>query len=288
MKVAYHAASLIDAQLVVDLLASSGIQAHVQGGFLSGAIGELPAGEMVRVWVATEQLDDARHELAERWHGEVQALPGEDVFERTWELAWRELGAPGPGDALRDRLLAAWSEPQRRYHTLQHLEECLWLFEEHASLADGPGEVAMALWFHDAVYELRSDANEARSAHWAADVLAECGVDAVRCRRVHALVMDTRHDAMPATRDGALVVDIDLAILGASPERFDEYEVQVRQEYAWVPGPLFRRKRAEILSGFLQRPSIYQTPAFHDRLEARARANLERSLAKAKRWYAFW
>jgi predicted metal-dependent HD superfamily phosphohydrolase len=82
-----------------------------------------------------------------------------------------------------------------------------------------------------------------------------------------------------------LLVDIDLSILGATPERFDEYEVQVRQEYAWVPGPLFRRKRGEILQAFLVRPSIYSMPWFRQRLEAQARSNLQRSVARLRRWW---
>lgn len=288
MKVAYHAANVIDAQLVVDLLAAAGIPAHVQGSYLSGGIGELPAGELVRVWVATDQLAEARQLLAEQWHGVAAgAAPDDGVFERTWAAAWAAIGARGTGDQMRDRLLAAWSEPQRRYHTLQHLEECLWLFEAHAGLADQPGEVALALWFHDAVYEVRAADNEARSAHWAATALAEAGVPAECCARVHELVMATRHDVAPASPDQALLVDIDLSILGAAPERFDEYEVQVRQEYAWVPGPLFRRKRREILAGFLARPAIYSTRALHEALEAQARSNLQRALARLKPWYRF-
>jgi predicted metal-dependent HD superfamily phosphohydrolase len=71
---------------------------------------------------------------------------------------------------------------------------------------------------------------------------------------VHALVMATGHDAVPQGRDQEVLVDIDLSILGATPARFDEYEQQVRAEYAWVPEFLFRRKRRAILGQFLARP----------------------------------
>jgi predicted metal-dependent HD superfamily phosphohydrolase len=98
--------------------------------------------------------------------------------------------------------------------------------------------------------------------------------------RVRQLVLATKHDARPASADAALLVDVDLAILGAVPERFDEYERQIREEYAWVPGPLFRRKRREILEGFLVRPHVYNTSHFRDRYEAAARANLSRSIAQ--------
>jgi predicted metal-dependent HD superfamily phosphohydrolase len=84
---------------------------------------------------------------------------------------------------------------------------------------------------------------------------------------------------LPATPDQCWLVDIDLSILGAVPARFDEYERQVRDEYAFVPEELFRRKRAEVLAGFVARARIYSTPFFRDRLEAPARANLGRSIA---------
>jgi predicted metal-dependent HD superfamily phosphohydrolase len=74
------------------------------------------------------------------------------------------------------------------------------------------------------------------------------------------------------------LIDVDLAILGAPAERFDEYEQQVRAEYSWVPGVLFKRKRREILEGFLRRPTVYSTEHFRGRYEVAARANLSRSI----------
>ena len=141
-----------------------------------------------------------------------------------------------------------------------------------------PGEVEIALWFHDAIYELKAQDNEARSAAWAGQVLIEAGVGPEVCVRVHQLIMATCHAALPTTPDQDLLVDIDLSILGADPERFDEYEVQVRQEYSWVPGLLFRRKRREILAGFLDRPHIYTTARFRERFEASARENVQHSM----------
>ncbi|MGI8818216.1 MAG: N-methyl-D-aspartate receptor NMDAR2C subunit, partial [Gemmatimonadales bacterium] len=61
-------------------------------------------------------------------------------------------------------------------------------------------------------------------------------------------------------------------------EAFAEFEQRIRQEYAWVPEPVYRSARIEILEGFLARRSIYQTEFFRDRYEAQARANLARIL----------
>lgn len=77
-----------------------------------------------------------------------------------------------------------------------------------------------------------------------------------------------------------VLVDIDLSILGASEERFAEYEQQIRSEYSFVPGWLFRRKRRSILKSFLGRNHIYSTPHFHSLLEIKARQNLHRATGK--------
>ena len=202
-----------------------------------------------------------------------------DSFLFSWQRAWTGIGAAGEGNALFAQLMAAYAEAQRHYHTQQHLGECLSAFDGVRALAERPDEVELALWFHDAIYDIRGHHNEQRSADWARDALRAAGVAAEAAQRVHGLVMATRHTAVPTGRDEQLLVDIDLSILGAQRARFDEYEQQIRKEYAYVPGFLFRRKRREILKGFLDRPAIYSTPHFHDRLEARARDNLRRATA---------
>ena len=98
-------------------------------------------------------------------------------------------------------------------------------------------------------------------------------------QRIDELIMATCHSALPVTPDAQLLVDIDLSILGALPQRFAEYEAQIRQEYAFVPEDIFREKRGEILRAFLDRPVIYSTPHFQAALEARARDNLRLAIA---------
>lgn len=201
------------------------------------------------------------------------------LFEVSWIRAWRGLQATGEGHALRDAVLARHAEPHRHYHTLQHLAECLALFDTLRDAPDRPAEVEMALWFHDAVYDLGATDNEARSAAWARAALGAAGVADGVLSRIDELVLATRHAAEPRTRDAQVLVDIDLAILGAGDERFAEYERQIRAEYAHVPALLFGQRRRVLLLSFLERASIYSTPALHRRLEARARANLARAIA---------
>jgi len=197
-----------------------------------------------------------------------------------WNAMWRELGAREAPAKTYDQLLAAYAEPQRHYHTRQHLDECFTQLAAASALAEHPAEVALALWFHDAIYDPKRHDNEAKSADWARSVALGAGVGDAIAGPVHKLIMATRHEAVPQGRDEQVLVDVDLSILGAPPARFDEYEEQVSQEYAWVPQPVYREKRKLILESFLARPSLYSTAPFRERLEARARANLARSIAR--------
>jgi len=202
------------------------------------------------------------------------------MIERVkWETAWDLLGLTPPRGLLAE-LTARYAEPHRAYHTMQHIGECFTVLEPAESLARRPGEVMLALWFHDAIYDTRAHDNEAQSAEWARASLLAAGADAGTAERVHGLVLATTHRAAPEDPDAQLVVDVDLSILGAPDARFAEYERQIRQEYAWVPPDAFRERRARVLGSFLERPAIYGTAHFATRLETRARQNLRRSLAQ--------
>jgi predicted metal-dependent HD superfamily phosphohydrolase len=195
-----------------------------------------------------------------------------------WLATWAALNLTPP-TGLCEQLLRAWDEPQRHYHTLQHLGECLTLFDTLRMHAEQPADIELALWFHDAIYDVQGHDNEARSAQWAAEALATGGVDAPRCQRVHDLITATCHTALPASPDQALLVDIDLAILGAPAARFAEYTRQIRAEYAWVPAEVYAVKRRAVLQGFLDRKAIYTTPAVAQRLEQHARDNLVKAIS---------
>ncbi len=202
------------------------------------------------------------------------------MLDISWARGWAMIEAEGSGEALMRELVAAYQEPHRKYHQVQHLIECLTIFDAYRGCAQEPGEVEMALWFHDAVYHLKAFDNEAMSARWAAQALGQAGVCFERIDRITHHILATKHAALPKEGDQALLVDIDLAILGATPERFEEYERQVRQEYAFVPSFVFRRQRKKLLKAFLARPQLYATPALRARFDAQARTNIAMALTR--------
>lgn len=196
-----------------------------------------------------------------------------------WQSMWAALGARQSSDALRLRLLECYGEPQRSYHTVQHLEECFAALQALRPLAAHPAEIELALWFHDAVYDTQRKDNEARSAAWLGEAASAAGVAPVAVQRMLAMVLATRHQAPPAGLDEQILIDVDLSILGAEPARFAQYEQQVQQEYAWIPEVQRRLGRRRILLSFLERPAIYSTALVRERLEPRARQNLRASVA---------
>ena len=197
-----------------------------------------------------------------------------------WETVWRELGVAHPDEELYARLVESYSQPHRRYHTVQHLQECFAHLDLARPIAQHASEVELALWFHDAIYDTSRRDNEERSAQWARKSALSAGLSPERAERIAGLVLATKHDAVPLGSDAGLLVDIDLAILGSETARFEEYEMQIREEYAWVPESVYRQARRKILEGFLNREWIYSTAFFRAEHEARARENLSRSVAR--------
>lgn len=174
---------------------------------------------------------------------------------------WTSLGVPSDA-ALFVRLIECYSEPHRHYHTMQHIEECFTLLESLRSNADRPHEIAIALWFHDAIYDTKRKDSEDRCAQWAREVLLAKQLASAVVGRVSQLILVTKHAASPTGRDAAVLVDIDLAILGAPQSRFDEYEIQVGKEYAWVPSILYRHERRKVLEELLVVRSYIRQSSF--------------------------
>jgi predicted metal-dependent HD superfamily phosphohydrolase len=196
-----------------------------------------------------------------------------------FDEAFWSAGLPRPSPSAFEDLARRHAEPQRAYHVAVHLDEAFAWFDVVRRRCAHPGDVAIALCFHDAVYDPRAHDNEARSADLAASVLRSANASTATIERVTRLILATRHAAAPADADEAVLVDVDLSILGASAERFAEYEAQIRREYEWVDLAIYRRERARILQSFLARPRLFATDELHMRLDADARANLQRSIA---------
>ncbi len=191
---------------------------------------------------------------------------------------WLSLLASAEGAiAVFDDLIARYDEGHRRYHTVGHLMELFdrWR-EERAELQD-PEAVALAIFFHDAVYQIPGPENEKNSADLAVACLGKLGLDPVLVQRVAALILMTQdHQAPAGDGDAARFLDIDLAIIGAAPEDYRRYAADIRAEYtpAYDAEAYCKGRLSRFLEPCLAKDRLFHTEAFEARFGQQARVNL--------------
>lgn len=188
-------------------------------------------------------------------------------------------GCAGPAaEAVLNDFVRAYREPRRHYHTLDHIAALLRLLEEHGRGASDYDVVALAVLFHDVVYDPARHDNEHASAALAIDRLTSLGFSSEFVAKVAHYVRATAHGqgALPPEDDSdlALLLDLDLSILAAAPAGYQAYAQAIRREYAHVTEELYRTGRRRVLEAFLAQEQIYRTVQLRALWEARARANI--------------
>lgn len=196
------------------------------------------------------------------------------ALRRRWATLLRDAGLdPETRDGVGEALLEAWGEGHRRYHDRTHLLAVLKALD---TLTDGhpPREVALAAWFHDAVYTGQAGADEEASAQLAQRAVVRLGFGIDAAQEVARLVRLTAgHRPDPDDDAGALLCDADLCVLGGSPAAYADYVHRVRQEYASVPTREFIHARLLILER-LDPTALYRTEKARALWGDQARANL--------------
>lgn len=232
----------------------------LHGTLLELGAEEVTSGELARRLLAAGLRVPTRDRTPSRAAAQVAAQ------QRWAELFPRESG-------IGSHLLELWNQPSRHYHDVRHLAHVL---SELDSLTGGEVErpVALAAWFHDAVYDGNPGNDEAASAALAEEVLEEV-IGKVEAREVARLVLlTTTHQPAANDERGALLSDADLAILGALQGRYHVYLRDVRRDYAHVSDPDFQSGRRRVVASLLDAERLFHTEAGVARWELRARENL--------------
>jgi predicted metal-dependent HD superfamily phosphohydrolase len=192
--------------------------------------------------------------------------------------SWTESCAPELFAAAR----AAYDSAGRFYHTWDHVLDCTGKLHDFA--CESPRAAFLALLFHDAVYVAGRKDNEAKSAALAAQLLrAHARLEAHEIGAVERMILATRDHRLGAAQrqsDTAVVLDIDMSILGERWERYRRYADEVRKEYVPVAASArrFALGRMRFLSSLLAGGPIFHTPQGAARWERPARENVVREL----------
>ena len=190
---------------------------------------------------------------------------------------------PDDAQALWQSIFVRYGEPQRAYHTLSHIEQLLVQFDSIRHHLTAPYIVALALYYHDVIYDPTRADNEQKSAEYAVDALSSY-LSFEQCQDIDVLIMMTaNHQIDESTdsvkyNDAAYLLDMDLSILGAPWPTYRQYAKAIRQEYAHVADDNYRDGRTAVLQGLLAHPKLYLTDHYYNQLETQARDNIKHEL----------
>jgi len=202
--------------------------------------------------------------------------------ELRFRAMWERIGADGTPDAEFGKLMSAYSDSKRFYHTIRHIVNSLDSYEEAKHLMKNPEEVLFSLFYHDSTMNQKSRVDEERSAQVAYSACKNAMLSEEFATNVKNNILATKHNCKPLTMDAMLTADIDLVILGSSPEEFNKYDAKIQNEFDWVPRNKYQKERALVLEHFLQKDQIYYSDFFKEKYEAQARINLACAIGKLR------
>lgn len=205
----------------------------------------------------------------------AKADTGTGRFQLLWQ---RNLIDGAIDDSLRiyQLLLRQYSEQQRYYHSMEHIEHCLDQFDQCKSLAQNADALELAIWFHDVILDSARRDNEARSADLYLELSDGVQPDSTR-QLVSRLIMATLHDGSSLDdADSYLMVDIDLSSFGLPWGEFLRDSHNLRAENPQLSDSDYFLNQTGFQRSLLARPRFFLSDYFHDRLEIQARSNLER------------
>ena len=215
------------------------------------------------------EVSSINTELGNRFYLHLSAINSDVTLEQAQAL-WQDIAA-------------RYSEHQRAYHTLEHIEQLFIQFESIQHVLSEPHIIALAVYYHDVVYDPTRADNELRSAEYAVNALSPYLRDE-QCQHIYALIMMTASHQIDTLidsdkyNDAAYLLDMDLSVLGTPWSTYQQYANAIRQEYAHVLNTQYRDGRTAVLKGLLARPRLYLTDHYYELLEDQARDNIKREI----------
>ncbi|KAL4235559.1 hypothetical protein ACF0H5_003955 [Mactra antiquata] len=214
------------------------------------------------------------------------------ILKERWNNVCRKLKIPANlVDEYWMTIQTKYSESHRYYHTLKHLEDMFIHYDDIYDQLQSPVLVALAIFFHDIIYEPKRPDNEEVSAELFkkfAEIFDAETLDKYSPQTVYDWIIATKkHETevhrspdVFGTDDIHYFLDMDMSILGVNEDDYKVYADRIRQEYIHIPEDIFKHRRAQVLRSFLQIQNIYATEIFRTKHEQRARSNIEAEITR--------
>ncbi|WP_227429381.1 hypothetical protein [Psychrobacter sp. I-STPA6b] len=188
-----------------------------------------------------------------------------------------------------------YTESHRHYHTLNHIVFLINEWQKYQSQLIDADMVALAIYYHDIIYEPLHKDNEHQSARFFADSFAhllspqqiQVVVSLIEMTAKHSLEppqIDDKTEAVlyPSIQqfksDASLFLDMDLAILGMPWGQYEAYAKAVRLEYIQIESAQYQQGRKQVLQHLLSKPYLYFTSSYRQSHEQQARQNISQEL----------
>ncbi|WP_034060694.1 HD domain-containing protein [Lacinutrix jangbogonensis] len=197
---------------------------------------------------------------------------------------WHNLASKYGNDTLVEEL---WTEiynnynhKTRHYHNLSHICNMLLQAEAYKAEIEDLEALQFGIWYHDIIYKSSKKDNEEKSALFAEKRLNSIPFDKKRIEKVKKLIVSTKkHELiLRENEDNAILLDLDLSILGTDWETYQKYIANIRKEYKIYPDFMYKPGRKKVLKHFLDRETLYFTHAFQNKHEVQARKNLKKEI----------
>lgn len=177
---------------------------------------------------------------------------------------------------IKQKLVDAYSEEHRKYHTLKHLEHIF--IELGKAHPQGIDEATQwAVWYHDIIYQPGKSNNEENSAKVLRKDLEHLGVEQAIIDKSYEMIIATQKH-LSDDDSTWIFLDADMAILGTPQETYSSYLCQVREEFKKIPNVLYKRGRKKFLRTTLEKSRIFYSNYFYKQYEVQARENLKYEL----------
>ncbi len=184
-----------------------------------------------------------------------------DRFRLLWQRCLLD-SAIDENATIHQQLIASYSEPQRFYHTLTHIEHCLSLIEKISSELQSPEALELAIWYHDVIYQPGAKDNEQLSADLFMATSDGVFDDTLR-DTVYQHIMATLHDGTEIKHaDTKYMLDIDLSSFGRPWSEFIHDSHNLRLELEDWPDDVFYRRQAVFQDKLFGQPRFFKSDYF--------------------------
>lgn len=193
------------------------------------------------------------------------------------------LGMSNPrAESIANVLFNSMYNEELHYHTPVHILEIFDFVDENK--IDLTPAQALAIWFHDAIYDAKNnlggtDSNKQLSSLFAFSLLSPY-VSKRMMTDIEFLIEETQYhlNENVHTMGADLVLDLDLYSFAMSDLYFIGCGHAIADEYRHVTYDAYNKGRLAFFKALNAKASIYRTPLFKEKFEATARENIEKEI----------